>query len=269
MPAPASDAALRAITGAYQRQQLALAANTTEATGRLWDRVGGIDDKALAGWVDAVTPVVEAGELAMVRLTDAYYAQYVTAATGVLEQPLGLGAELTGKAVRGVATDTVYARPVITARAALAQAKPLSEAIAIARARATQTARTDMVVVARNSARSAMAPRSLIVGYRRIPDGDACPFCILASTQRYHVRDLMPIHPSCGCSTAPIIGSRDPGGVLDTDLRDALMAADPALGKRGMNRQRAREIAAEKIAVHEHGELGPVLYPSGQHFAAV
>lgn len=46
-----------------------------------------------------------------------------------------------------------------------------------------------------------------IVGYERIPDGDACELCNLAAGQRYKTDDLMPIHNLCGCGVEPVMGN--------------------------------------------------------------
>lgn len=60
-----------------------------------------------------------------------------------------------------------------------------------------------------------------IVGYRRqITSRNPCGLCIVASTQRYNVAELQPMHPNCGCVTSPIYGSKDTGQVIDPERRD-------------------------------------------------
>lgn len=49
-----------------------------------------------------------------------------------------------------------------------------------------------------------MSTETVIVGYERVPDGNACDLCDLASGQRYTRGDLMPIHDGCGCGVEPL-----------------------------------------------------------------
>lgn len=240
----------------------------------MWDRiVTGPDDAVMERWLSAAVPVVSAAQLANAGASIAYIDTYVAAATGVRSQRARLVAS-DFLAPRGVDLAEVLARPVVELRTGLANGDRFVSAVDAGRRRAEQFARTEPMLSARAASSEAMKIESRIVGFRRVPDAGACKFCLLASTQRYHDGDLMPIHPNCGCSVAPIIGDRDPGRVLDRGLVDQLMAADPALGRSGDGRSAAREAAQRSldeanklIAVHEHGELGPTLYGADQKFS--
>jgi hypothetical protein len=117
-----------------------------------------------------------------------------------------------------------------------------------------------MQLASRAAARDAMVHHSSrIVGYRRVTDGNACRRCLLASTQRYHVGDLLPIHPRCGCTVVPIVGTTDPGHVIDEETLRRLNDGDL---------EGARDAARrfnEEVEIGDHGELGPVLQPAGAH----
>lgn len=62
-----------------------------------------------------------------------------------------------------------------------------------------------------------------VVGYRRVLTGKSCSWCARVSTQRYLTADSADFgHPRCDCTVIPIVGTRDPGQVLNRDLLDAL-----------------------------------------------
>lgn len=51
----------------------------------------------------------------------------------------------------------------------------------------------------------ATATEERIVGYERVPDGNACSLCNTAAGQRYRSSDLLPIHGGCGCGVRPVL----------------------------------------------------------------
>lgn len=282
---PASDAALAALARSYQDRQIRLAQGTAQTAGALWDRLGPVSDEALAGWLDTIVPVVQGAQSASMHLTAGYLGAYVTAATGEPETSLAFDTVEAIAALRGrTEATTVYARPTITARRLISEGRSTLDALRVARARLTSTAETDVMLAARDAGHRTMIRIQRVVGYRRVPNAKACEFCLLASTQRYTHNDLMPLHSHCRCTIAPIIGTRDPGHVLAPDLTDRLRKLDPGIGLTGAAKQRARDLAAwdrlpqaevraraqqlysDTVAVHEHGELGPVLTSSTDHF---
>lgn len=66
-------------------------------------------------------------------------------------------------------------------------------------------------------------PEQAIVGYERVPDGDACKLCNLAAGQRYRKPNLMPIHNRCGCGVRPLVEADmfNPKRGEACELRDA------------------------------------------------
>ena len=262
---------------AHQSQLLTIRASTSTAIGALWDRlVVNVTDDVFEQFTVAGARLLVASQSTAAAAVVAFVQQSVRVAG---EAPEPVTPDLAPSAFvepRGVPVAQVLGRSIVQVRRGLAAGKPYDVAVLEGRARAVQTGATEPMLAARQASQAAMAAQPRIVGYRRVPDADACKFCLLAATRRYVVADLMPIHPSCGCTTAPIIGRRDPGGVLDRGLVDQLMAADPALGKRGADRDIARRQAAKQlddanrlITVHEHGELGPTLYQSGLSFEQI
>lgn len=261
------------IARAHQTQLLAVRDRTSAALAALWARVVTDPTDATAEqWIASSVPVVAAVQRITATAALSFIATYVAAATG---NPVETS-ELSPSDFldpRGTPLVEVLQRPIILMRT-LTAGMPIDQAIAAGQTRAAQIGATDPMLSARAASSAAMTAEPRIVGYRRVPDAKACKFCVLVATQRYHDSDLMAIHPSCGCTVAPIVGDRDPGRVLDRGLVDQLMAADPALGKRGGNRAKARQLAANSLdkandltAVHVHGELGPTLYAAGTKFA--
>jgi hypothetical protein len=73
--------------------------------------------------------------------------------------------------------------------------------------------------------------------YRRVTTSDnPCDLCEMAATQIYYTDNLMPIHTNCSCDIVP-------------DDTDETPSATP-----------------EPITVRTHGEVGPLLTNTGDHF---
>lgn len=74
-----------------------------------------------------------------------------------------------------------------------------------------------------------------IVGWRRVPQGSTCRYCITASTQRYtSERSARAVGHrnygklTCDCNVVPIIGTSDPGQVLNNRTLQAVKGTDAA-----------------------------------------
>lgn len=97
-------------------------------------------------------------------------------------------------------------------------------------------------------------------GWRRVLVGEVnCALCVVASTQRYRIADLNPIHPACDCAIEPLYG--DDERVIDPDTLEAVHAAVAELtGRtdRGARTPDYRELLIGRMTP-EHGELGPML----------
>jgi hypothetical protein len=166
--------------------------------------------------------------------------------------------------------------------------KPLTEAVARGERRAKLIGLTDLELAVTHTVRERLAEEPRVKYFRRVLTGaENCGLCVVASTQRYHKADLLPIHPACDCVIAPILGNQDPGHRINTmqvaegasatgesrsgvpvfsddgivDLGDLLEPVHDAIRDTfGRSARDAREIDYRKVlTVHEHGELGPVL----------
>lgn len=202
----------------------------------MWDSLGGLSDADLARFSAQAIPTVQSAQAFAIREEFAF----LGLVEGISVQPSV--PEIMSLVRPSVPAVDVYARPSVSARVAISAGKNFLQAMAAGRTRATVLAHTDVTLSYRQAAVShAESPRSRIVGWRRLPDGNACRFCLLLSTRRYRVKELMPIHNRCNCSVMPIIGSRDPGAVIDRDLL-AKLKSD-----------------GSKPKVVSHSELGPTI----------
>lgn len=215
-----------------------------------WDRLGAYNVEDVPTFVGAVVPVVEGAQRQAAALTLGYMTRRGAQASVDV-------AAVVAATRGGIPTADVYRRPFVTTWTALKDGRPWADAVRAGRERATSSAEMDVALATRDTAAAVVEGDDRIVGWERIPDGGACEFCLLASTQRYHSGDLMPLHNRCGCSVEPVFGDRDPGHVLKPEQLEALKVGDV---------DEARRLASERLAVHEHGELGPVLTERGQDF---
>lgn len=240
-----------------------LRAIVVAAVAAAWAALPRYDRDQVEPWLATVVPLVLAGQRQSVALTEAFIAR------ALRRQPLGVNpANLIGAAVRnGTAPQEVYQRPFVNVWTALKDGKEFEQAVAEGLDRATSAAATDVQLSMRATAAAVGGADPGIYGWQRVTDGNACDLCLIASTQRYHKADLLPIHNHCGCSVAPI--TEPSGQVIDRALYRRLKA-EGAIDKITAQRQRRREREAaeppaEAEVVH-HGELGPVLVDPAHTF---
>lgn len=226
---------------AHIEGQAQIRAAAVAAVGQAWADLGSYDEDQVPVFTSAAVAVSLAAQRAAVALTNAFLAAVLG------RQPLALDVDrLVGSAVRnGTQPAEVYRRPFVTTWTALKQRRLYETAVAAGLERATGTVAIDPQLSMRATLVEVGRQDATILGYARVPDADACEFCRLISGQRYTVEDLMPVHNRCGCGVDVITAAnRDQyGGKRSNDL--ALPTG---------------------VAVHEHGELGPVLADSSHDF---
>ena len=217
---------------------------------RAWGSLGSYRDADIDRLVRAVVPHVQAGQVAVARLTAVYFRNAGYHA--------GIDAEWVMSG-RGVPVDDVYRRPATTVYTALSEGKSLDDAIAAGGTRLVSLAMTDLQM-----AKVRQAQRSLqgagVDAFRRVLTGkENCALCVIASTQRYHSKDLLPIHPGCDCSVDTLPKGFDPSQqVIDPDLLELTHRAVES--KTGQSDRGARTPDYRQlIMTREHGEYGPTL----------
>jgi hypothetical protein len=232
----------------------------------MYDGLGAWRDSDVARFVRIVVPVVVGAQRQVGSLVDAYVAAMLADMLGVSPRPSGSAARAVAAVRGGVDPAEVYARPFRTLWQALKDGKDFPAALAQGRLRAWQLAATDLQLAKTHAMRAAFSADDRVVGYRRVLKGKSCGLCVVASTQRYHRSQLMPIHPGCDCGTAPIVAGHDPGQVINRPLLENVHAAVAdrfgafdATGRKAIDYR-------DLLVTHEHGEIGPVLARKGQQF---
>lgn len=133
-------------------------------------------------------------------------------------------------------------------------------------------AETDVTLAVREQVRKTLGTIPGVTGYRRIlhpelSETGPCGLCVVAATRIYKVEDLKPIHDRCVCETLPIIGALDPGLTLNASELEAIYDAAGGTGGEVIKAGRRHSAALKRVrvALAEHGELGPVLVDADQH----
>lgn len=221
--------------------QARLRAITVQGVATAWDRLPNYDESSVGRFLSVVVPLVLAAQRQSVALTNAFLAR------ALRRQPVGVDvSRLIGPAIRAGATpEVVYRRPFVTTWTALRDHVPYWRAVAAGRERATGAAAMDVQNTMRHTLRLVGEADPAILGYARVPDAGACPFCVLIAGRRYLIDQLLEVHPRCGCGV------------------DVITAANRGdfFGKR----ENDLELPAG-VAVADHGELGALLVSPDHRF---
>lgn len=212
-------------------------------------------------FMSQAVPLIHGAQTALVALTDAYIAALLSLDLDTAMPPAGVDPGPIIAATRGndVTAEQVYTRPFHEVWSALGEKRRLSEAVGLGAIRVREIAETDLQITHAHAARAAMTgspARAQITGWRRMLKGEtSCALCVIASTQRYTVEQLNPIHPGCDCEVAPIIGKVR--HVIDRELLDRAQAATKDLLGFHPAREQLRNVTLQ--ITREHGEHGTVL----------
>lgn len=234
-------ATARALAQAHIAAEATLRSVTIRAVENLWASLPAYNRENLDEWLSRVVPVVLAAQRQSVTITEAYLARALD------RRPLGLDvAEVVGSIRGGVSPDEVYGRPFVTIWTALGNGTPYADAMAAGLARATGTAAMDVQMAMRAAADAVDAADETMFGYQRVADPGACDFCQEVDGAYVKGSDgfVMALHNNCGCGLEPLTEPH-PRAV---HLPDGTQVRPYQYGP--LN---------DKVAVHDHGELGPVL----------
>jgi hypothetical protein len=158
----------------------------------------------------------------------------------------------------GVDMWEVYQRPFRTVWTTLSEGGTMTEAVTAGGVRVAEMAEIDLQDTEARAFRSGMAalPEAVRPRYwRRVLRGDEnCAMCVLASTQRYRIEKLKPIHPGCDCKVSPVYpGQRDPVDV-DTLVAAANAAAAELTGTTDFGGRRVDYRTITTNITAQHGE---------------
>ena len=189
-----------------------------------WTRLPDYRDRNVDQFLTLVLPLMDAAQRQSILLTDAYLARALE------RRPMGVDAARVIASLRGdTSPEEVYRRPFVTVWTALSKDTALDQAVAAGLARATSTAAMDVQMAHRGALRAVQDADPRIRGYRRVADAGACAFCSMIDGAFVKSADAMALHNGCGCGLEPIEDEPRPSPL------------------------------PEGVAVHEHGELGPML----------
>lgn len=256
----------------YQRAAAQVRDRLLKMASLLWGNLPSYRDRDIDRMVARIVPQVQAGQIQIANLTEAYFRQ-IGSDVGVDQWFI--------TSLRGVDASEVYRRPATTVYTALADGKPYPEAVAEGGRRLASLIATDMQM-----AKVAQANRSLesagVKSFRRVLTGrENCALCVIASTQRYRTGDLMPIHGGCDCGVDVLPPGWDPDEqVINPELLE--LTNQTIAAKLGKLDYGARDLGVGKtdaegrsisdftdlIITHEHGEHGPVLAWRDEKFTA-
>lgn len=271
---PAAEAAgTAALIAANARATYALRQRTLALLNALWRGLGTWHKPDVDRFAPQAAGIVAQAQLQMSHLTAAFLQAYGDR----LGDHIAAQSLTDPTALRKVDPLEEYARPFVNVWTALGNGKSLPDAVQVGQERLDSLAATDVQLAKTHTAQKALSRDARIVGYRRVLEGPySCGLCIVASTQRYHQAELMPVHPGCDCDVVPIYGDHDPGRLLNAgtlaDVHDAVRQ------RFGVDSTAAREIPGiyngkgdptlyrDVIITHHHGEIGPVLGVRGQDF---
>lgn len=258
----ANEALQAALTERYDALSTSLRDRVISFVLDAFDSLGGYRDADAAAFVEQVLPTVLAAQAQMGQITDAYLSTMIADMMGGAAAPAGVKLD---EALRGVDPAEVYTRPFVTTWTALSKGKAFTQAVAEGRTRLLSITETDMQLARTHAAQQSMRRAGAQFYRRRLTGTKNCALCTIASTQRYRVENLMPIHPGCDCKVEPLVGNRDPGQIID---EATLKAAHAAVAK-GVGASDAGGRAPDYrdvIITRQHGEYGPLLAVRRQNF---
>jgi hypothetical protein len=266
--------AYRAATGAIRDQLGGIVRG-------LWLSLGQYRDRQRRQFAGDVIPYVQAAAAQMSSLTAGYLAAIQQQHTGRLVTPPAVRPPDLAALRNGADPAEVYGRPFDLVWRQLAELPhvdgAIEQAIGAGMNRAEKTAFTDLQLAKRQSSQESLRSDRYAIGYRRVLEGaHSCGLCIVASTNRYHKGQLLPIHPGCDCGVVPVYVDSDAAAKANQRL---LGDVHQAIADRfGVSDYAARTIPGAKdgkgrpidykdvLITHEHGELGPVLAVKGRPF---
>lgn len=256
---------MTAPAGSVTEQRARLTQQLLAALATLFTGLGSWRDADAQRFTQQAVPLVRGAQQALAGLVAAFLAQQASDTTGrVVPAPAIPPALVTD--LRGTTPAEVYQRPFRQLWAALADGQDLPEAIEHGTTRLREVAEADLQTTYAHANREGMArllARARPVGWQRVLQGpSSCALCVLASTRRYTIADLNPIHPGCDCTVEPLWTGEDTDRGATQRVHEAVreLTGQSSTGGRGALDYRQIQIT------HDHGELGPMLARPGDHF---
>lgn len=255
------------VIGGYQGATASIRKRVLAYTAAVWANSPAFRDSDIDRIVARILPVIQAGQMQLAQLTDTYIG-HMSVLAGVTWTS---GVDRSLLDYRGVPAAEVYRRPAVQTYTALSKGSTLTEALKAGASRLQSIVATDLQQAVNRQSQRSYSGSGFSYTLRVLSGAENCALCVIASTQRYHRGELMPIHPGCDCEQRGVKAGSDPGQVINPDLLELTHAEiDKRLG--GSDRG-ARDLGIGKTTsagnpisdytdltvVNDHGELGPTL----------
>ncbi len=244
------------ILTAYQTQVGRVREQTVKTGLAIWNGLPDYRDGNIDRFIVQIVPRVRAGQIKTAQLTAAFVKQSAKARGE--DVPMALVDREQIAAVRKIDPVVEYRRPAVTLYTALRDGLTLAAGVELGAKRLTDLMSTDMQLAKTTQAQKSMQAAGYEYYVRVLTGLENCALCSIASTQRYHVKDLMPIHPGCDCGADTVNANFDPGHILDPQFLEETHAhVEQFVG--GSDRGGRSPDYRELIITRENGEWGPTL----------
>jgi hypothetical protein len=201
-----------AATAAYRRRILSLRLTGAAALLGIWQSLDSARETEVEPFTLRATPVLSALQSTAVALA----VGHATLLTGRLTPDLS-----------GLVVEQDLRDPFIGVWRDLSRGTDLQTAIETGAQRVRSLA-DERVIRSQRAAATRVDADGRIVGWRRVPQGSTCSFCVRAATRRYHsaeaagnVGHVNHGRQFCDCDVVPIVGDSDPGQVINRPMLDA------------------------------------------------
>jgi hypothetical protein len=217
-------------------------------------------------FVERAVDVVLAGQIEQARATWEVHSLAAELADPLgrsfnVEPPLDV---MIGAATHdGTPLETVYRRPGLLLGELAAEGVAATVAQSRAETMAVELADVDLSVAGRKAEQVRGMVDRRVVGYRRVPNSGACRFCRYIATQRYKTGTLAPAHAYCGCGTAEIYGTKDPGQIIDSKELERIKkeGVPTRYGSRKESARRASKAAKSNSPIPNRAGILPTAPP--------
>lgn len=193
------------LTKRFQVRLSRLSTKVGLVTTKAWDELGEWNEPDVERYSVAVMPYLRAASSAAQQVSAGYY-QALT--------------RTPSRSVGPIVPPTDLRAPFTAYWHSLTEGNQWVDALTYGRSRAESIA-VDHVTSTARLAGDAYTAGTRVVGWRRVLSGKSCTWCSTVATQRYRTAESADFgHDGCDCTVAPIIGSADPGQVINAERLD-------------------------------------------------
>lgn len=253
----------RRLDAAYNRQHERIVGTLKNSVRAAWLALPNYRDADVARFKRFAVPLIETAHTQIASLAAGYYAEYGRA-DGVEVPRVSLPREQVVEP-RGVPNSDLVDRWAVTVYTKLSEGAGMTAAVGASVARLSTMVGVDAQLVRTLQARRSLSGSGYTYYVRELRGEKNCALCTIASTQRYRVSELMPIHGNCDCQPRAVKADFDPGQVINPSLLEETHGKVRELAGVADRGGRAPDYR-ELIFVRENSETGPTLVWRGQNF---